>query len=98
MSTTRCSLILISVDCEDRVLDQARKLCVLQTLNTVGPLWCWGGYSVDDQVAKDILLVDAIAEKQSQVFSDECKLFPADVQIMSNTPVYACGSSFNLVF
>ncbi|KAG0557892.1 hypothetical protein M758_11G160700 [Ceratodon purpureus] len=40
-------------------------------------------WSVDDQVAKDILLVDAIAEKQTQVFSDECKLFPADVPITS---------------
>jgi hypothetical protein len=46
-----------------------------------------GECSVDDQVAKDIVLVDAIAEKQAQVFSDECKLFPADVQIMSNSPV-----------
>ncbi|CAK9864332.1 unnamed protein product [Sphagnum jensenii] len=48
-------------------------------------------WSVDDQVAKDIVLVDAIAEKQAQVFSDECKLFPADVQIMSNSPVKELG-------
>jgi len=39
-------------------------------------------------VAKDILLVDAIAEKQTQVFSDECKLFPADVPIMSYGTTY----------
>jgi hypothetical protein len=37
------------------------------------------------------VLVDAIAEKQAQVFSDECKLFPADVQIMSNSPVKELG-------
>ncbi|XP_010271853.1 PREDICTED: AUGMIN subunit 7 isoform X1 [Nelumbo nucifera] len=40
-------------------------------------------WSVDEQVAKDIQLVDAIAEKQAQIFSEECKLFPADVQIQS---------------
>ncbi|KAF6145999.1 hypothetical protein GIB67_033358 [Kingdonia uniflora] len=44
-------------------------------------------WSVDEQVAKDIQLVDAIAEKQSQIFSDECKLFPADVQIQSIYPL-----------
>eukprot|EP00252_Welwitschia_mirabilis_P027484 TRINITY_DN9433_c0_g1_i1.p1 TRINITY_DN9433_c0_g1~~TRINITY_DN9433_c0_g1_i1.p1 ORF type:complete len:339 (-),score=82.80 TRINITY_DN9433_c0_g1_i1:212-1228(-) len=44
-------------------------------------------WSVDEQVAKDIQLLDAIAEKQAQVFSEECKLFPADVQIQSNFPV-----------
>ncbi|MCD7452720.1 nuclear matrix protein 1 [Datura stramonium] len=38
-------------------------------------------WSVDEQVAKDIQLIDAIAEKQAQIFSEECKLFPADVQI-----------------
>ncbi|GFY92109.1 hypothetical protein Acr_08g0005050 [Actinidia rufa] len=40
-------------------------------------------WSVDEQVAKDIQLIDAIAEKQAQIFSEECKLFPADVQIQS---------------
>lgn len=44
--------------------------------------------SVDEQVAKDILLVDALAERQAQIFSDECRLFPADVQIQSSFPVY----------
>jgi hypothetical protein len=43
--------------------------------------------SVDDQVAKDILLVDALAERQAQIFSDECRLFPADVQVQSSFPV-----------
>ncbi|WVZ17315.1 hypothetical protein V8G54_010297 [Vigna mungo] len=38
-------------------------------------------WSVDEQVAKDIQLIDSIAEKQAQIFSEECKLFPADVQI-----------------
>ena len=44
-------------------------------------------FSVDEQVAKDIQLLDAIAEKQAQVFFEECKLFPADVQIQSSFPV-----------
>ncbi|KAF8395727.1 hypothetical protein HHK36_019677 [Tetracentron sinense] len=44
-------------------------------------------WSVDEQVAKDIQLVDAIAEKQAQIFSEECKLFPADVQIQSIFPM-----------
>jgi hypothetical protein len=44
-------------------------------------------FSVDEQVAKDIQLLDAIAEKQAQIFSEECKLFPADVQNQSSFPV-----------
>ncbi|KAK9115521.1 hypothetical protein Sjap_014468 [Stephania japonica] len=47
----------------------------------------WRFDSVDEQVAKDIQLVDAIAEKQAQIFSEECKLFPADVQIQSIFPL-----------
>nr|TKS01691.1 hypothetical protein D5086_0000170160 [Populus alba] len=35
-------------------------------------------WSVDEQVAKDIQLIDSIAEKQALIFSEECKLFPAD--------------------
>ncbi|XP_024022256.1 AUGMIN subunit 7 isoform X2 [Morus notabilis] len=45
-------------------------------------------WSVDEQVAKDIQLVDSIAEKQAQIFSEECKLFPADVQIQSIYPLH----------
>ncbi|KAF2288090.1 hypothetical protein GH714_004345 [Hevea brasiliensis] len=48
-------------------------------------------WSVDEQVAKDIQLIDSIAEKQSLIFSEECKLFPADVQIQSIYP-------FNILF
>ncbi|KAK6143092.1 hypothetical protein DH2020_023440 [Rehmannia glutinosa] len=44
-------------------------------------------WSVDEQVARDIQLIDAIAEKQAQIFSEECKLFPADVQIQSIYPL-----------
>ncbi|XP_042520622.1 AUGMIN subunit 7 isoform X1 [Macadamia integrifolia] len=44
-------------------------------------------WSVDEQVAKDIQLIDSIAEKQAQIFSEECKLFPADVQIQSIFPL-----------
>ncbi|MBA0554972.1 hypothetical protein Golob_014042 [Gossypium lobatum] len=44
-------------------------------------------WSVDEQVAKDIQLIDAIAEKQALIFSEECKLFPADVQIQSVYPL-----------
>ncbi|XP_047335118.1 AUGMIN subunit 7-like [Impatiens glandulifera] len=44
-------------------------------------------WSVDEQVAKDIQLVDSIAERQAQIFSEECKLFPADVQIQSIYPL-----------
>ncbi|THG11094.1 hypothetical protein TEA_027737 [Camellia sinensis var. sinensis] len=44
-------------------------------------------WSVDEQMAKDIQLIDAIAEKQAQIFSEECKLFPADVQIQSVYPL-----------
>ncbi|XP_020965328.1 AUGMIN subunit 7 isoform X1 [Arachis ipaensis] len=42
---------------------------------------------VDEQVSKDIQLIDSIAEKQAQIFSEECKLFPADVQIQSIYPL-----------
>ncbi|CAH9095667.1 unnamed protein product [Cuscuta europaea] len=34
--------------------------------------------SIDEQVSKDIQLIDAISEKQVQIFSEECKLFPSD--------------------
>ncbi|KAL9228939.1 hypothetical protein vseg_004465 [Gypsophila vaccaria] len=44
-------------------------------------------WSVDDQVTKDIQLIDSIAERQAQIFSEECKLFPADVQIQSIYPL-----------
>ncbi|KAK4779436.1 hypothetical protein SAY86_006964 [Trapa natans] len=44
-------------------------------------------WSVDEQAAKDIQLIDAIAERQAQIFSEECKLFPADVQIQSIYPL-----------
>ncbi|XP_020965331.1 AUGMIN subunit 7 isoform X2 [Arachis ipaensis] len=44
-------------------------------------------WSVDEQVSKDIQLIDSIAEKQAQIFSEECKLFPADVQIQSIYPL-----------
>lgn len=43
--------------------------------------------SIDEQLAKDIQLVDSIAERQAQIFSEECKLFPADVQIQSIYPL-----------
>lgn len=43
--------------------------------------------SIDEQVAKDIQLIDSIAEKQALIFSEECKLFPADVQIQSIYPL-----------
>ncbi|KAL5570192.1 hypothetical protein UlMin_026767, partial [Ulmus minor] len=43
-------------------------------------------WSVDEQVTKDIQLIDSIAEKRAQIFSQECKLFPADVQIQSIYP------------
>ncbi|KAK9757978.1 hypothetical protein RND81_01G198200 [Saponaria officinalis] len=44
-------------------------------------------WSVDDQVTKDIQLIDSIAERQAQIFSEDCKLFPADVQIQSIYPL-----------
>ncbi|KAK7860528.1 augmin subunit 7 [Quercus suber] len=44
-------------------------------------------WSIDEQIAKDIQLIDSIAEKQAQIFSEECKLFPADVQIQSIYPL-----------
>ncbi|XP_066372062.1 AUGMIN subunit 7-like isoform X2 [Miscanthus floridulus] len=44
-------------------------------------------WSVDKQLEKDVQLVDSIAEKQAQIFSEECKLFPADVQIQSIYPL-----------
>ncbi|KAB2627000.1 hypothetical protein D8674_020618 [Pyrus ussuriensis x Pyrus communis] len=39
------------------------------------------------EVAKDIQLIDSIAKKRAQIFSEECKLFPADVQIQSIYPL-----------
>ncbi|GMY23632.1 AUGMIN subunit 7 [Fagus crenata] len=44
-------------------------------------------WSIDEQIAKDIQLIDSIAEKQAQIFSEDCKLFPADVQIQSIYPL-----------
>ncbi|KAL5730253.1 AUGMIN subunit 7 [Ranunculus cassubicifolius] len=44
-------------------------------------------WSVDEQLAKDIQLVDSIAERQAQIFSEECKLFPSDVQVQSIYPL-----------
>ncbi|CAD6202194.1 unnamed protein product [Miscanthus lutarioriparius] len=44
-------------------------------------------WSVDKQLEKDVQLIDSIAEKQAQIFSEECKLFPADVQIQSIYPL-----------
>ncbi|KAL2642645.1 hypothetical protein R1flu_010232 [Riccia fluitans] len=44
-------------------------------------------WSVDEQVARDIQLVDAIAEKQAIILSDECKLFPGDVTGPTNLRV-----------
>ncbi|KAL5708469.1 AUGMIN subunit 7 [Ranunculus cassubicifolius] len=44
-------------------------------------------WSIDEQLTKDIQLVDSIAERQSQIFSEECKLFPADVQIQAIYPL-----------
>ncbi|XP_074572402.1 AUGMIN subunit 7 isoform X1 [Curcuma longa] len=44
-------------------------------------------WSVDEQLAKDVQLVDSIAEKQAQIFAEELKLFPADVQIQSVYPL-----------
>ncbi|XP_058224349.1 AUGMIN subunit 7-like [Rhododendron vialii] len=46
-------------------------------------------WSVDEQVTRDIQLIDAISERQAQIFSEECKLFPADVQIQSIYPMPA---------
>lgn len=48
---------------------------------------CYFPLSIDEQVTKDIQLIDAIAERQAQIFSEECKLFPADVQIQSIYPL-----------
>ncbi|KAI8545638.1 hypothetical protein RHMOL_Rhmol07G0055400 [Rhododendron molle] len=45
-------------------------------------------WSVDEQVTRDIQLIDAISERQAQIFSEECKLFPADVQIQSIYPLH----------
>ncbi|KAF5725684.1 hypothetical protein HS088_TW23G00411 [Tripterygium wilfordii] len=52
------------------------------SIYTDNPAW-----SVDEQVAKDIQLIDSIAEKQAIIFSEECKLFPADVQIQYIYPL-----------
>jgi len=51
-------------------------------------------WSIDEQVAKDIQLIDAIAERQSLIFSEECKLFPADVQIQSIYPFLFADQMF----
>lgn len=54
------------------------------SIYTDNPEW-----SIDEQVTRDIQLIDAIAERQAQIFSEECKLFPADVQIQSIYPLPA---------
>ncbi|KAE7999237.1 hypothetical protein FH972_003690 [Carpinus fangiana] len=53
-------------------------------------------WSIDEQVTKDIQLIDSIAEKQAQIFSEECKLFPADVQIQSIYPLNGMGQHGNV--
>ena len=50
--------------------------------------------SVDEQSAKDVHIVGSIAEKQAQIFTEECKPFPEDVQIQS---IYPCASASNLM-
>ncbi|AES86930.2 plant nuclear matrix protein [Medicago truncatula] len=73
----------------------AKFLGITTTVDTDAiQIWYWHKfglyfcfYSVDEQVAKDIHLIDSIAEKQAQIFSEECKLFPADVQIQSIYPL-----------
>ncbi|KAG5540085.1 hypothetical protein RHGRI_020351 [Rhododendron griersonianum] len=52
-------------------------------------------WSVDEQVTRDIQLIDAISERQAQIFSEECKLFPADVQIQSIYPMFS--TSFGVI-
>ncbi|XP_045801273.1 AUGMIN subunit 7-like isoform X1 [Trifolium pratense] len=52
------------------------------TIHADNPEW-----SIDEQVAKDIQLIDSIAEKQAQIFSEEYKLFPPDFQIQSIYPM-----------
>ncbi|CAA6662509.1 unnamed protein product [Spirodela intermedia] len=62
---------------------------------------CYSDYpewSVDEQLTKDVQLLDSIAEKQAQIFSEECKLFPADVQIQSLVPFHLHADSFNKFF
>lgn len=44
----------------------------------------WSG---DYQLAKDVQLLDAIAERQNYVLSEECRLFPADVPVDSQSAV-----------
>ncbi|KAJ4810903.1 AUGMIN subunit 7 [Rhynchospora pubera] len=68
---------------EDRV-EMLRRIVDLVEACTFAdnPQW-----SVDEQLAKDVQLVDLIAEKQAQIFSEEFKLFPADVQIQSIYPL-----------
>nr|ACU19774.1 unknown [Glycine max] len=63
-------------------LAEIAKFLGITTICSDNPEW-----SVDEQVAKDIQLIDSIAEKQAQIFSEECKLFPADVQIQSIYPL-----------
>lgn len=57
------------------------------TFNSIPDIWFSFFSSIDEQVVKDIQLIDSIAEKQALIFSEECKLFPADVQIQSIYPL-----------
>ena len=68
-------------------------LGALPLLDVFYVLFVWNWFfeflcGVDEQVAKDIQLIDATAEKQALIFSEECKLFPADVQIQSIYPLW----------
>ncbi|KMZ73813.1 hypothetical protein ZOSMA_13G00140 [Zostera marina] len=67
--------------------DRTEMLCLIVDLVEASccadnPQW-----SVDEQLTKDVQLLDSIAERQAQIFSEECKLFPADVQIRSIFPM-----------
>ena len=43
--------------------------------------------SVDEQLVKDVHLVGSIPKKHAQIFTEECKPFPEDVQIQSIYPL-----------
>ncbi|GBG70111.1 hypothetical protein CBR_g5742 [Chara braunii] len=52
-------------------------------------------WSVDEQAARDVQLLDALCEKQAVVLSEECNLFPRDTQfnmVQSVPPISALES------
>ncbi|VAH47447.1 unnamed protein product [Triticum turgidum subsp. durum] len=51
-------------------------------------------HNLEWRLVENMTVCGSIAEKQAQIFTEECKPFPEDVQIQS---IYPCASASNLM-